>query len=154
MNSDPRVDAYIAKSPAFAQPILTEVRARIRKACPPAEETIKWNVPFYVLDGQLFASLAAFKKHTKIGVWADGKGDFQDVTSVAELPPAKDFIRRLEANAKGSSAPRATPTKKTSAPATKTATAKPASAKAAASKKATAKKAPSKKAAAKLPARR
>jgi hypothetical protein len=39
MKSDARVDQYIAKAPAFAQPILKEVRARVGRACPEAIET-------------------------------------------------------------------------------------------------------------------
>jgi hypothetical protein len=97
MNTDPRVDQYIARAPHFARPVLNEARERIRKACPAAEETIKWNVPFYVLGGKLLASIAAFKKHAKVGIWIDEKPDFVDVASVEELPSAKDFSDRLKA---------------------------------------------------------
>ena len=100
MKTDSRVDQYITQAPPFAGPILTEVRARVKKACPAVEETIKWNVPFFLLEGQFLASVAAFKNHLKIGVWTAGKGDFIDVTSLAELPPAKDFTRQLQAAAK------------------------------------------------------
>jgi hypothetical protein len=112
MNTDPRVDAYVAKAASFAQPILKEVRARVRKACPDAEETIKWNVPFYVLGGKLLASMAAFKQHTKIGVWADMRPTFYDVTSVAELPSAKEFAQSLNAAASLGAAPKSVSTSK------------------------------------------
>jgi hypothetical protein len=97
MNTDPRVDAYIEKAPSFAQPILSEVRSRIRKGCPDAIETIKWNVPFYLLDGKLLGSMAAFKKHAKIGVWGDAKPDMVDVPSLEQLTSAKDFALKLKA---------------------------------------------------------
>jgi uncharacterized protein YdhG (YjbR/CyaY superfamily) len=97
--ADPRVDAYIAKAPPFARPILAETRARIKKAVPAAEETIKWNVPFYLLDGRLLASMAAFKAHAKVGVWGEEKPAMVDVTTVAELPSAKAFADQLKAAA-------------------------------------------------------
>jgi hypothetical protein len=99
MKKDPRVDAYIAKAAAFAQPLLLEMRKRVHQACPDASETIKWNVPFYELDGKLVASMAAFKAHTKFGVWQDMKPHMVDVATPAELPSAPDWSRRLKAAA-------------------------------------------------------
>jgi hypothetical protein len=99
MNKDPRVDAYIAKAAAFAQPLLVEMRKRVHQACPAATETIKWNVPFYELNGKLIASMAAFKAHTKFGVWQDMKPHMVDVSEPAALPPAADWNRRLKAAA-------------------------------------------------------
>jgi len=143
MKTDPRVDAYIAKAPLFAQPLLAEVRKRIHKACPDATETIKWNVPFYELGGKLVASMAAFKKHTKFGVWHGMQPQMVDVTTLAELPSAADHAQQLKAAAE-----HARSFSKT-APAPKKATAKKATAKKATAKKATAKKATAKKATAK-----
>lgn len=95
MDTDPRVDAYIAKAPPFARPLLTEIRKRIRKTCPAALETIKWNVPFYTYEGKLLASMAAFKKHAKFGVWSGAKPTFVDVTDIEELPNPSDFAESL-----------------------------------------------------------
>src|ERR1041384_69904 len=95
MKLDPRVDAYIGKAPEFARPILTEVRKRVQRAVPDAQETIKWNVPFYELNGRLLASMAAFKKHAKVGVWRDMKPDMVDVTAVSELPSASAHAQLL-----------------------------------------------------------
>jgi hypothetical protein len=78
---------------------LVEVRKRIHKACPDATETIKWNVPFYELSGKLLASMAAFKKHVKIGVWHDMRPEMVDVTTLAELPPAAEHAKKLKAAA-------------------------------------------------------
>lgn len=106
MNS--KVDAYIAKAPAFAQPILAETRKRVHAAVPDVEEVIKWNVPFFLRDGKFVASMAAFKAHTKIGVWTGMKPKMVDVTTVKELPPAKTFIAAVKkAAAQGSAAPAA-----------------------------------------------
>ena len=40
---DPRIDAYIAASPDFAQPILTHLREVVHASCPEVEETLKWS---------------------------------------------------------------------------------------------------------------
>jgi hypothetical protein len=68
MPRDPRVDAYIAKSPAFAQPILNHVREAVHTACPDVVETIKWSVPAFEYKGP-FCGMAAFKKHVMFGFW-------------------------------------------------------------------------------------
>ncbi len=148
MKADPRVDTYIAEARAFAQPVLTEVRARIQKCCPNAEETIKWNVPFYLQDGKLLASVAAFQKHVKVNVWVDAKPEQVDVTSVAELPSARAFAETVSKALRrigGESTPSAK--KAPAAGALKVTAAKKAPA-AAAPKKAAAKKAPATKASA------
>ena len=98
--SDPRIDQYIAKAPSFAKPILSEVRARVRQAVPEAEETIKWNVPFFVYAGKLLASMAAFKKHAKIGVWGGDRPTMIDVITIADLPDASAFRNDVKTAAK------------------------------------------------------
>src|SRR3954471_2958494 len=100
MKADPRVDEYIEKAPAFAQPILKEARSRVGKACPSAEETIKWNVPFFLLGDKILASMAAFKKHVKVGVWTGMMPKFADVSDVDDLPPSKEFAQQLQTAAK------------------------------------------------------
>ena len=65
---DKRVDAYIAKSAPFAQPILNHLRELVHKACPDVEETIKWSFAFFDYKGPLF-SMAAFKEHCAFGFW-------------------------------------------------------------------------------------
>jgi uncharacterized protein YdeI (YjbR/CyaY-like superfamily) len=66
---NPAVDAYIAKSPAFARPILTRIRSTMHKACPAIEETMKWGVPHFERDG-IVAAMAAFKQHAAFGFWS------------------------------------------------------------------------------------
>ena len=147
MKTDSRVDQYIAKAPPFAQPILTEVRARVHQACPAVEETIKWNVPFFLIEGQFLASVAAFKKHLKIGVWTAGKGDFVDIASLSELAPSKDFAQRLQTAAKLIASPAKSDVAKKSV--AKKAVAKKAVAKKSVAKKSVAKKSVAKKSVAK-----
>jgi uncharacterized protein YdeI (YjbR/CyaY-like superfamily) len=103
---DPRVDAYIAKSADFAQPILNRIRKVIHASCPEVEETMKWSFPHFMYRG-MFCSMSAFKQHCAFGFWhplmrdsIDGRGSheamgqFGRITSLAELP--KDAqIKRL-----------------------------------------------------------
>jgi hypothetical protein len=42
---DPRVDAYIGRAPAFAQPVLRHLRDLVHDACPEVAETIRWRMP-------------------------------------------------------------------------------------------------------------
>ena len=93
---DPRVDAYIAKSAAFARPILAHLRRLVHKGCPDVEETIKWSVPHFDHHGAM-CGMAAFKGHCTFGFWKaslvmDGKvardamGHFGRIRSLADLP--------------------------------------------------------------------
>lgn len=50
---DKRVDAYIAKSASFAQPILNHLRELVHKGCPDIEETIKWSFASFDYKGPL-----------------------------------------------------------------------------------------------------
>ena len=147
MKTDPRVDAYIEKAPPFAQPILKEARSRVGKACPSAEETIKWNVPFFLLGDKILASMAAFKKHVKVGVWTGMMPKFADVSDVEELPPSKEFAQQLKTAALAiDDAMTSKPTSAGKPAAKKTATPKTPSQKPSA-KKASTKRAPVKRAA-------
>lgn len=56
------IDAYIAKAPGSVQAKLQAVRAAIKRAAPMAEETIKYQIPTFVL-GENLVHFAAFKSH-------------------------------------------------------------------------------------------
>src|SRR4051812_5005635 len=98
---DPRVDAYIGKAPDFARPILSHVRVLVHEACPDVQETMKWSVPHFEHCGVL-CGMAAFKRHCNIILWKgamipggsgrDDKGNFRNITSLADLPPDKSMI--------------------------------------------------------------
>jgi len=57
------VDAYIAKQPAQAQPVLKRVRRIIRKALPDAGETVSYQIPTYKLHGEYVVYFAGWKQH-------------------------------------------------------------------------------------------
>lgn len=96
-NTDPRVDAYIAKHAAFAQPILRHLRDAVHRACPDVEETLRWGMPSFSYRGQILCQMAAFKAHAAFGFWrgsevtdtddpASGMGQFGRLSSIADLP--------------------------------------------------------------------
>ena len=65
---DKQFDAYIAKSPEFARPILSHLREVVHSACPEVEETIKWGHLFFMYQGML-CFMASFKSHCGFGFW-------------------------------------------------------------------------------------
>jgi len=67
---NPAVDAYIAKSADFAQPILKHVRKLMHQGDPRIVETIKWGVPAFEHAG-IVAMMAAFKRHVAFGFWSE-----------------------------------------------------------------------------------
>jgi uncharacterized protein YdhG (YjbR/CyaY superfamily) len=56
------IDEYIGSAAPEVQAILRKVRATIRKAAAEADEAIKYQVPTFVLGGNL-VHFAAFKNH-------------------------------------------------------------------------------------------
>lgn len=107
--TDPRVDAYIAtKAAPFAQPILTEIRDRVHKACPDTEETLKWSMPTFTYKGKILCGMASFKEHATFGFWYrgaagdtggkdyDAMGQFGRMTSVKDLPAKREFAQMVK----------------------------------------------------------
>lgn len=95
--TDPRIDAYIAASAPFAQPILQHIRAVVHAACPETEETMKWSFPHFQYRGGMLCSMASFKAHCAFGFWLgsqvlgddvteDAMGQFGRIASVKDLP--------------------------------------------------------------------
>jgi uncharacterized protein YdeI (YjbR/CyaY-like superfamily) len=120
VNTDPRIDAYIAKAARFAQPILEHVRERVHVAAPEAEETMKWSSPAFTVDGKILLMMAAFKAHAALNFWrgqeigdgsqkAGAMGQFGRLTAEADLPNDGELdamIREAAALAKTAPAPR------------------------------------------------
>jgi len=70
-NKPKDIDEYIAGFPADIQSMLREIRETVRKTAPDAQETIKYDMPTFMLHGNLI-HFAAFKKH--IGMYAVPRG--------------------------------------------------------------------------------
>jgi uncharacterized protein YdeI (YjbR/CyaY-like superfamily) len=121
MSRDPRIDAYIAKAAPFAQPILDHVRERVHAVVPRVEETLKWSMPSFTLDGKILLNMAAFKAHAVVGFWrgqelgiegkSDAMGQLGKLTTVSDLPPGKkldELILKAADLARSAPAPRKT----------------------------------------------
>jgi len=121
--TDKRVEAYIARAPDYAKPILTTVRAMVHQAAPDCEETLKWGHPSF-MQGGILCGMAAFKEYCAVNFWKaaliiesakqDGAaGVFGKIKSVEDLPPKSTFVgyvkRAVELNESGEKMPRTAP---------------------------------------------
>jgi hypothetical protein len=107
----PEVDDYIAKSAAFAKPILRHLREVVHLAAPDVVEEIKWSRPFFVYNGVILGNMSAFKAHCSFGLWgaemaqqlradgvasSDGMGTFGRIASVDRLPPKSQLVAYVQ----------------------------------------------------------
>lgn len=81
--TDPRVDAYVASAPDFARQLLAELRARVHRAIPKVQETIKWRAPSFECHG-LLGGMAAFKAHCTFAFWKE-RLLLQEDASIADV---------------------------------------------------------------------
>jgi uncharacterized protein YdeI (YjbR/CyaY-like superfamily) len=103
---DPRVDAYIAKAPDYAKPILTYLRATVHEVVPDVTEGIKWQNPHFDYKG-MFCGMSAFKEYCVFGFWKSSLvlGDeFKSerptdqmgrIATLDDLPPKKKLVGYL-----------------------------------------------------------
>jgi uncharacterized protein YdeI (YjbR/CyaY-like superfamily) len=119
--TDRRIDAYIAKAPEYARPIISKVREMVHQAAPECEETLKWGHPTFMQNG-ILCGVAAFKEYCAVNFWKAtlilGEGAQQTgsagvlgkIHSVKDLPPKTVFAgyvkRAVELNVSGTKAPR------------------------------------------------
>jgi uncharacterized protein YdeI (YjbR/CyaY-like superfamily) len=113
------VDAYIAKSAPFAQPILNYLRDVVHEGAPGVKEVIKWSRPFFMYEGAegevILGNISGFKGHCSFGLWgteiaqqlqadgvasSDGMGTFGKIASVDDLPPRKRLVGYVKDAAK------------------------------------------------------
>jgi uncharacterized protein YdeI (YjbR/CyaY-like superfamily) len=109
------VDAYIAKSAPFAQPILIHLREAVHEAAPDVEEAMKWSRPFFLYHDIILGNLSAFKEHCSFGLWGteiaetliadgiasrEGMGTFGRITSLKDLPPRRKLLSYIRQAAK------------------------------------------------------
>ncbi|MGV3558840.1 iron chaperone [Larkinella arboricola] len=74
------IDDYIASFPANIQTLLELVRNTVKAAAPDAQETIKYAMPTFVLNGNL-VHFAAFKNHIGFYSTPSGHTAFQEELS-------------------------------------------------------------------------
>lgn len=108
---DKRVNAYIAKQPEFAKPILIHLRELFHKAHSGIDEKIKWGVPSFDYKG-IVANIAAFKEHCALVFWKaslmkdphkifakegkSGMGHLGRIKSLKDLPSDKILIQYIK----------------------------------------------------------
>lgn len=99
------IDEYIAGFPPDVQSMLGQIRKTIREAAPEAEETIKYQMPTFMLKGNL-VYFAAFEKHigfypipsgieafkAELAAYEQGKGS---VRFPLDQPMPLDLISRI-----------------------------------------------------------
>ena len=76
-------DAYIAAAPAQFRPVLSRLRAGLSRALPDAEETMKFDMPGYQIQGTIIAGYAAFSK--QCGLYVDPSAIAAHADEIASL---------------------------------------------------------------------
>ena len=74
------IDAYIAGFPEEVRAILEKIRGIVKAAAPEAEEAIKYQIPTFVLNGNL-VHFAAFENHIGLYPTPSGIEQFKDALS-------------------------------------------------------------------------
>lgn len=109
MKYNPQVQDYIdKKAQPFAKEILVHLRELVHKACPDAEEAIKWGMPCFTYKGKILVNMAAFKAHMAFGFWlqpimSDPKGilsggamgDLGKIIRIEDLPKDRDLTELI-----------------------------------------------------------
>jgi uncharacterized protein YdhG (YjbR/CyaY superfamily) len=100
------IDEYIASLPDDVQSILETMRRTIKKAAPTAEETIRYQMPTFKLNGKNLVHFAAFKHHIgfypipsgiaafqkELTIYKQGKGSVQ---FPLDKPMPYDLVKRI-----------------------------------------------------------
>ena len=80
-DGDAPVQAYIAAMPGWKRDVGRRLDALIVRNVPKVRKAVKWNSPFYGIEGQgWFLSIHCFKEYVKLGFFRG--------TSLRPLPPA------------------------------------------------------------------
>ena len=131
VQTDSRVDAYIAKAAPFAQPVLKHLRALVHQGCPEVVETIKWSHPSFGYQGKILCGMAAFNAHCSFGFWhqemqellardghaaAEGMGAFGKLTGLGDLPKERVLLRYIQTAVKWNATDTPTRTRPTRKP--------------------------------------
>jgi hypothetical protein len=81
-DGDTPVQAYIAAIPGWKRGVARRVDALIARAVPDVRKAVKWNSPFYGIDGRgWFVSFHCFTKYVKVAFFRGA--------SLRPLPPGK-----------------------------------------------------------------
>ncbi len=90
-NASPNtIDQYIARFPRDVQEILEKIRDIVREAAPDATEAIKYQIPTFVLNGNL-VHFAAYPK--PIGFYPTPSGIAQFKNELSSYPSAMGSVQ-------------------------------------------------------------
>jgi uncharacterized protein YdhG (YjbR/CyaY superfamily) len=84
------IDEYISAFPASTQKALRQIRKAIKAAAPAAEETIKYGIPTFVLNGNL-VHFAGFKNH--VGFYPAPSGIAKFKNELSKYKSAKGSVQ-------------------------------------------------------------
>jgi uncharacterized protein YdhG (YjbR/CyaY superfamily) len=84
------IDEYIAGFPPGVQDVLQKIRRTVREAAPDAKETIKYQMPTFMQNGNL-VFFAAFKEH--IGFYSIPAGTAEFRKAIAPYEGPKGSLR-------------------------------------------------------------
>lgn len=84
------MDQYIAEFPAEIRQLLQTIRETVHSVAPQAEETIKYAMPTFTLNGNLI-HFAAYKNH--IGIYPVPRGEESFKKSLAAYEGEKSTMR-------------------------------------------------------------
>ena len=87
------MDAYIAALPEGPRVIMDAVRDRMRALVPEAEETIRYDMPAWRLNGETIIHIAAWKQH--LGLYPVYRGDAAFEAMIAPYRDKKDTVKFL-----------------------------------------------------------
>ena len=71
------MDDYLTSQSVEIQQILEVLRETIKLAVPVAQETIKWGMPYFTVDGENLCGFAAQKKHISFFPGEDTVTEFE-----------------------------------------------------------------------------
>jgi len=85
------IDDYFATQSPDIQVILKQLYEIIKLAIPTAEETIKWGMPYFTINGENLCGFAAQKKHISFFPGEDTVAEFE--TRLKDYKAAKGTIQ-------------------------------------------------------------
>ena len=87
-DGDAPVQAYIAAMPGWKRDVGRRLDALVVRAVPGVRKAVKWNSPFYGIEGQgWFLSFHTFTKYIKVGFFRG--------TSLRPLPPGESKSKEM-----------------------------------------------------------
>lgn len=87
------LDEYFAALTESQRPHLNELRELSRSFIPQVIETLKWNTPTYVHDGEMMWMLQAFKAHCSLRFSPEFFRPFQDEVEASGYQCGEGFLK-------------------------------------------------------------